>query len=54
MDYDALRHFADSWGLLFLFVVFAGVFLWVFRRGAGDLYRDQAAIPFRHDEGDDR
>jgi cytochrome c oxidase cbb3-type subunit 4 len=51
MSYDALRHFADSWGLLFLVVVFVGVVVWVFRPGAS--YDDQAGIPFRNDDGKD-
>lgn len=34
MDYNAFRHFADSWGLLYLFVVFVGVVLFMFRPGA--------------------
>ncbi|MGQ7791556.1 CcoQ/FixQ family Cbb3-type cytochrome c oxidase assembly chaperone [Faunimonas sp. B44] len=48
--YDSLRHFADSWGLLFLLLVFLGVVLWVFRPGARKKYRDQANIPFKHDD----
>ncbi len=48
MDYDALRHFADSWGLLFLLLIFLVAVLWVFRPGAS--YETHADIPFRHDE----
>jgi len=33
MDYNELRHFADSWGLVYLFVVFVGVILFTFRPG---------------------
>ena len=32
--YDALRHFADSWGLLAMVITFAGLVLWPFRPGA--------------------
>ncbi len=49
-DYTFLRQFADSWGLLALFIFFVGVILWVFRPGATRQYRDTADIPFRHDD----
>jgi cytochrome c oxidase cbb3-type subunit 4 len=52
MDYEQLRHFADSWGLLGLTLVFAGVLLWVSRPGARERYREQAGIPFKHDPRD--
>ncbi len=48
MDYDTLRHFADSWGLLFLLVVFVAAVGWVFRPGAS--YDAHADIPFRNDD----
>jgi cytochrome c oxidase cbb3-type subunit 4 len=53
MSYDALRHFADSWGLLLLTLIFLGVLLWVIRPGARTAYRDQADIPFKHDDKGD-
>lgn len=49
MDYETLRHFADSWGLLFLFLVFVGIVAWVYRRGARKKYDEQAEIPFKRD-----
>ena len=48
--YTALRHFADSWMLLFLFIVFLGVVLWAFRPGSGKTHSDAAGIPFRHED----
>ena len=36
--YTALRHFADSWGLLFMFLFFCGVIAWVLRPGAARTY----------------
>ena len=42
MSYDALRHAADSWGLVFLGVVFLVLIGWTFRRGAGAVH-DRAA-----------
>jgi cytochrome c oxidase cbb3-type subunit 4 len=51
VTYETMRHFADSWGLLFLFVVFLAVVAWAFRPGAS--FRDQAEIPFKHDDNED-
>ncbi len=48
--YDTLRHFADSWGLLFLMAVFIGVIIWVLRPGSGRIYRQQSEIPFKHED----
>jgi len=47
--YDMLRHFADSWALLFMTLVFLGVVLWVLRPGSRPHYRKQAEIPFKYD-----
>ncbi len=48
--YTALRQFADSWALLFLFLFFGAVILWVLRPGSGKTYQDTADIPFRHED----
>lgn len=48
MDYDTLRHFADSWGLVFLLAVFVAAVGWAFRPGSS--YETHAGIPFRHDD----
>lgn len=48
--YEALRHFADSWGLLALFLFFVGVVVWAFRPGSRALHDDAAQVPFRNDE----
>ena len=47
MDYDALRHFADSWGLLYMFGVFISVGLFLLRPGARHRAVDAAQIPLR-------
>ena len=47
--YTITRAFADSWGLLGLFLFFLGVILWVFRPGSTKEYRETAGIPFRHE-----
>jgi cytochrome c oxidase cbb3-type subunit 4 len=46
-DYHTLRTFADSWGLLYMFLVFAGVVLWVMRPGARKAGEEAARIPFK-------
>ncbi len=47
MEYETLRHMADSWGLVFLTSVFVFVVLFSFRRGTRQKYRDAANIPLR-------
>ena len=48
--YEALRHFADSWGLLVMFAVFAGLIAWPFRPGARPHNRNAAELIFKDDE----
>ncbi|MBZ8132078.1 CcoQ/FixQ family Cbb3-type cytochrome c oxidase assembly chaperone [Afifella sp. IM 167] len=48
--YDTLRHFADSWGLLFMLLIFLAVVVWVLRPGARTSYSEQADIPFKHED----
>ena len=49
MDYETLRQFADTWGLLFLLLVFVGLVGWVYRRGAKKHYEEQGKIPLKRD-----
>lgn len=49
--YTALRAFADSWGLLAMFLFFIGIILWTLRPGARAQYDDTARIPLRNDDG---
>ncbi|WP_051332684.1 cbb3-type cytochrome oxidase subunit 3 [Cucumibacter marinus] len=49
MSYDTFRHFADSWGLIYLFVLFVGVIVFLLRPGARQKADDAAQIPFRED-----
>jgi len=49
--YSALRHFADSWGLLAMFLFFGAIILFTFRPGSKKVHADAANIPLRH--GDD-
>lgn len=48
--YSTLREFADSWMLLFLFLIFIGVAIWVIRPGSRKIHEDTASIPFRHED----
>jgi len=48
--YTALRHFADSWGLLSMFLVFCGVVAWVYRPGARAEQDEAASQIFRNED----
>lgn len=52
MNYSDLRHFADSYGLIFLGMIFLVLVGWTFRRGAGHHHRKAATMIF--DEEDHR
>jgi len=47
--YTAMRHFADSWGLVFMFVMFVGVVLFMLRPGAKKAADQAAQIPLKED-----
>ena len=49
MTYDSMSYFAQTWGLVYLVLLFAGVLvyaLWPRNRGK---FRDAADIPFKED-----
>jgi cytochrome c oxidase cbb3-type subunit 4 len=46
-----LRHLADSWGLLAMFIAFLALSLWPFRPGARQRNHDAATMIFK-DEND--
>ncbi len=48
-DYQSMRTFADSWGLVYMVVVFLLVIAWVFRPGARKRSEDASRIPFKED-----
>jgi len=50
--YDMLRHFADSWGLLYMMAIFLAVVFFLVRPGARANARDAAMIPL--DDGTPR
>ena len=47
MSYDALRHFADSYGLIVMAVVWLAFVGWAFRPGARRRNRDAANMIFK-------
>ncbi|MEQ1901474.1 MAG: cbb3-type cytochrome c oxidase subunit 3 [Devosia sp.] len=47
--YDALRQFADSWGLVYMLGIFLVVLALIFRRGAKDSALEAARIPLDDD-----
>lgn len=49
MDYETLRTFADTWGLVFLVVLFLGIVAFAFRRGAREHHRDASNVIFRYE-----
>ncbi len=48
--YEALRHFADSWGLLAMLVAFVCLAAWPFRPGAKDANEKAANVIFKDDD----
>ncbi len=49
MTYDAFRHFADSWGLVMMTVMFLGFVGWTFRARA-DVDHETARMSIFRDE----
>lgn len=52
MSYDDLRHFADSWGLVAMGIIFLVLVAWPFRKGASARNREAATMIFRDDDHD--
>lgn len=50
MSYEALRHFADSWGLLLMTLLFLSFIGWTFRKGAATHHDRAATMIFKDDE----
>ena len=49
MEYESMRQFADTWGLVFLVVVFVIVVAATFRPGAKKVHEKNARIPLKED-----
>lgn len=50
MNYEALRVFADTWGLLLLIILFLLMLVFIFRRGSTKKYEEAARIPMEASE----
>jgi len=48
--YEGLRHFADSWGLLVMVIIFVLLAAWPFRPGARDRNDTAAKMIFKEDD----
>ena len=51
MQYDAMRHFADTWGLVMLGALFIGALIFVMRPGSSQTYARLSKLPLEG-EGD--
>lgn len=49
-DYTFMRQFADSWGLLYMFLVFLIVLAITFRPGSRKFYEKQAQIVLEEEQ----
>lgn len=49
MDYETIRHFAGSWGLVYLVVLFLGIVAFTFRPGSKERADRIAQIPLDED-----
>lgn len=50
MNYESMRQFADSWGLLFMAVLWISFALWLFRPGGKRSSQEAANMIFAEDE----
>lgn len=50
MNYHDLRHFADSWGLLAMVLLFLSFIGWTFRKGASERHERAAQMIFDEDQ----
>jgi cytochrome c oxidase cbb3-type subunit IV len=48
--YTFLRHLADSWVLLAMFLFFIGVIVFQWRPGSRKIHDEAAMVPFRHED----
>ncbi len=49
MTYQTVAQFAQSWGLVYLIVLFLGVLVYALRPQAKKTFDDAANIPFKED-----
>ncbi|MEM7652482.1 MAG: cbb3-type cytochrome c oxidase subunit 3 [Pseudomonadota bacterium] len=49
LDYQSMRTFADSWGLVYMLIIFVIAVAWAFRPGSRRASEDAANIPLKED-----
>lgn len=49
MEYETASRFAQTWGLVYLFVLFVGVLIYTFRPGAKKKFEDAAQNALKED-----
>ena len=49
MDHQTVSHFAQTWGLVYLVILFAGVLVYALRPGSKKKFDDAAQIPLKED-----
>ena len=49
MTYESVSYFAQTWGLVYLVVLFAAVLVYALRPGNRKKFEDAARIPFKED-----
>ena len=54
MDFETAQHFADSWGLIYMVVLFAGIVLFLFRPRAKQSAKEAAMIPFKEEPAEEQ
>ncbi|MDR3473160.1 MAG: cbb3-type cytochrome c oxidase subunit 3 [Devosia sp.] len=54
MDFETVQHFADSWGLLYMVVLFVGIVVFLLRPRAKQSAREASMIPFHEDQTEEK
>lgn len=49
MDYKTLAEFAQTWGLVYMVIIFVGVLVYAFRPGAKKTFDEAARMPLKED-----
>ena len=49
MNFEQVSYIAQTWGLLYLFVLFVGMLIYALRPSARKKFDDAAQIPFKED-----
>jgi cytochrome c oxidase cbb3-type subunit 4 len=49
MTYETMAHFAQTWGMLYFVLIFAGALAYVFWPGNGKRFEDAANSPFNEE-----